>query len=1007
MERIEPAPKLKAVEKKVSLVGVRANLPKVFGVLAIIGLALSIGWIIYSATKPKTPDFIMNGKVVQLSKDVTAEIVGYERRETEGEVLKSYIKADKATIFSDNHQELDNAVIQVYDEKGEKFDKITSNKVIYVPNAENSKLFNAQFTGNVNVESRDGLKVKSELITYNRETEIAESTELVEFEKDNIKGKGVGSVVKVKEKQVELLKEVEINANADPKLEEDLVAKNSLQSAKIVSGYAMFQENTPAEGQPVEQKINAKQNVVINLIPLGNQGNIKQPTDIKGDEVNAFLVEKKVKKVDLIGNTEIFAKATAANPEFTKINANQSTALFEQELQNATATGNVYIETNRNNKPSKIRSQTAVYDKPTDKFDLRDNVEIITVEDNQPTVIRSSTAVYEQTAGKIFLNGAANITQGNNLVKGDNMFAQLNANKKLQYSESKGNAYLKQVKPDGTTEVSGNELTANFNENGDAQNAVVRQNAYLKQVSPDKTTEITGNELSALFHANGKPQNSIAKGNAYLKQTSPDRVSEVRGNELNSVFDGNGILQNANAIGNGSNVVLVPTKPDEYSRATMTAANAIRLGYANGILNQMVTDGRTTVKMDAPNNNPRAANKRVTANQVRSVFGANGKDLAKVEAVGNAELFVEPLNAAPENYKTTVTAPRFDCDFYEAGNIARNCEAQTKAKAVRVPTIAQQNRGVQTIWGDKLNAIFNRQTQDVQQLDAIGNAKFNELDRNGIANQMTYTAGDEIVRLRGGEPTVFDSQARARAVEIDWDTKNQKSFLRGKVGTTYYSQKQTNGATPFAKTNAPVYLTSDNAQFDHVREVGVYTGNARAWQDNNYVRANELVIYQKESRFEGDGKVQSLLYNATRKENGRTVSQPIYASSDKMNYSDKTKQIQYQSNVDIRQGTDRMTGGLADIYLDNNNDMKQTILQENVVITQPNRRATGTWAQYTTADEIAILRGNPATATDSLQGSTQGGQITVSMRDNKVVNQGSAKQGGTGRTRTVYKVKNQ
>lgn len=969
MERVEPAPKVaEKAEKKVSLVGVRANLPKILGVLAVIGLALTIGWIIYSALQPKAPPFIMGGKEVQLSKDVVAEINGYERREMDGEVLKYYIKADKATVFSDNHQELDNAIIQVYDEKGEKFDKITSNKAIYVPNAENSKLFNAQFTGNVNVESRDGLKVKSELITYNRETEVAESTELVDFERDNIKGKSVGAIVRVKEKQIELLKEVEINANADPKLEQDEVAKAKLQSAKIVSGYAMVQETTP-EGQPVEQKIYAKQNVIINLVPLGNQGQMKQPTDVKGDEVTAYLVEKKVKKVDLVGNTEIFAKPTGANPEYTKINSQQSTAIFEQELNNATATGNVYIETNKNGKPSKIRAQNAVYDKPTDKFDLKQDVEIVTVENNQPTTIRSAEAIYEQTAGKIFLNGNANITQGSNLVKGDNIFAQLFPNKKLQYSQSKGNA-------------------------------------YLRQVTPERTTEVTGNELNTTFGTNEKAQNAIARGNAFLKQTSPERTSEVRGNELNAIFDGNGNLQNANSIG-GSNVVLVPSKPQDYSRATMSAPNAIRVNYANGILNQMVTDGRTTVKLDSPNNAPNSANKRVTADNVKSLFGGNGKDLSKIEAVGNAELLVEPLNSSPENYKTTVTAPRFDCDFYEAGNIARNCSAQTKAKAVRVPTVARENRGIQTLWGDKLNAIFNRQTQDVQQFDAIGNAKFNELDRNGIANQMNYTAGDEIVRLRGGEPTVFDSRARAKAVEIDWDTKNQKSFLRNKVGTTYYNQKATNGATPFTKTNAPVYLTSDNAQFDHVREVGVYTGNARAWQDNNYVRANELVIYQKESRFEGEGKVQSLLYNATRKENGKTTNQPVFASSDKINYNDKTKQIQYQSNVDIRQGTDRITGGLADIYLAENNEVKQTIVQENVVITQPNRRVTGTWAQYTTADETVILRGNPATATDSEQGSTQGSQITVSMRDNKVVNQGSAKQGGTGRTRTVYKVKNQ
>jgi lipopolysaccharide export system protein LptA len=306
-----------------------------------------------------------------------------------------------------------------------------------------------------------------------------------------------------------------------------------------------------------------------------------------------------------------------------------------------------------------------------------------------------------------------------------------------------------------------------------------------------------------------------------------------------------------------------------------------------------------------------------------------------------------------------------------------------------------------------LTANFNRATQDVERFEAAGNAKFNEADRHGIASQMVFTAADEVVRLRGGEPTFFDSQARAKAIEIDWDTKNQKSFLRGKVSTTYYSQKQTNGATPFTKTNAPVYLTSDQAQFDHQGEVGVYSGNARAWQENNYVRANELVIYQKEKRFEGEGRVQSLLYNVKQKEGGKVTNQPVFASAEKISYNDNNKLLHYEIDVDIRQGSDRIKSGIADIYLSENNEVKQTIIQNDVVITQPNRRVRGTWAKYTIADEIVVLRGNPAIVEDSEQGTTQGSEMTVAMREKRVINQGSTNQSGTGRTRTVYKVKNQ
>jgi len=56
------------------------------------------------------------------------------------------------------------------------------------------------------------------------------------------------------------------------------------------------------------------------------------------------------------------------------------------------------------------------------------------------------------------------------------------------------------------------------------------------------------------------------------------------------------------------------------------------------------------------------------ADTVKTTFQANGKDIAKAQAAGNAELYVEPLNASKKNFKTTVEAPRFDCDFFATGN---------------------------------------------------------------------------------------------------------------------------------------------------------------------------------------------------------------------------------------------------------------------------------------------------------------------------------------------------
>jgi lipopolysaccharide export system protein LptA len=114
--------------------------------------------------------------------------------------------------------------------------------------------------------------------------------------------------------------------------------------------------------------------------------------------------------------------------------------------------------------------------------------------------------------------------------------------------------------------------------------------------------------------------------------------------------------------------------------------------------------------------------------------------------------------------------------------------------------------------------------------------------------------------------------------------------------------------------------------------------------------------------------------------------------------------LRYQTSVDIRQGTDRITGEKADVYLDANNELAKAEVETNVVITQPKRRATGTFASYTAADEMVVLRGNPARVEDAEQGSSQGAQMTVHLRENRVSTQGRSTQNTTGRTRSVYKV---
>jgi lipopolysaccharide export system protein LptA len=305
-----------------------------------------------------------------------------------------------------------------------------------------------------------------------------------------------------------------------------------------------------------------------------------------------------------------------------------------------------------------------------------------------------------------------------------------------------------------------------------------------------------------------------------------------------------------------------------------------------------------------------------------------------------------------------------------------------------------------------MTAVFVRDTQDIERVDAQGDGKFNENDRNGVAANVTYLSADETVRLRGGDPTVWDSRGRTKAVELDSDLKNGVSYARNRVATTYYSQEQTNGATPFSKTKSPVYIASDRAEFRHESGQGIYTGNARAWQDDNFIRGDKLVLYLNDKRMEATGHVQTAIYNSKRRVDNNVAVAPVFASADSMFYSNPDRTIHYEGNVDIKQATDRMTGGVADVYLaKDSNEMEKTIAQRDVMLIQPNRRGTGDWVEYTAATEVAVLKGNPARVDDVEQGNTQGARLTVSMRDSKVTADDARGPLSPGRVRSTHKIK--
>src|SRR5438132_6779495 len=153
-------------KKRISAVDLRARVPAIARMLALfllIAAAIVIG-VSYYKMRHNTI-FRLAKQPAQLSTEITGIINGYEQRITKKDRLYLWLRAARDVTYADGHHELEQVNLQVFPPAGDKPDQIVSDASIY--DQKNGLL---QFTGNVQIETHDALKVKTDALVYHQDT---------------------------------------------------------------------------------------------------------------------------------------------------------------------------------------------------------------------------------------------------------------------------------------------------------------------------------------------------------------------------------------------------------------------------------------------------------------------------------------------------------------------------------------------------------------------------------------------------------------------------------------------------------------------------------------------------------------------------------------------------------------------------------------------------------------------------------------------------------------------
>lgn len=296
------------------------------------------------------------------------------------------------------------------------------------------------------------------------------------------------------------------------------------------------------------------------------------------------------------------------------------------------------------------------------------------------------------------------------------------------------------------------------------------------------------------------------------------------------------------------------------------------------------------------------------------------------------------------------------------------------------PEQRQINAERVTVW-------FDPSTRRARNAFLEGAFRYSDTKNTATAFRANYDiVGDRIVLTTdvGWQATVVSDGQTLKAKQIEFAPRAQTAKATGSVIAELVSKG--GGPTPnatslFPAGNKPVFVNADELLMRQAHKVAVFTGHVRAWQDNNTLLANELVMQGNGESVTARGGVRTLLYN-TGTEARKT---PVQTTSDQLIARKPERRMELIGNVNIVDESRNLTSERATFFFDANNKVQRIESEEKVNMAESvtRRKGAGEKAVYHVDKKMIYVYGKPATISDPT-GSVSGQQISFDLTRNRV-----------------------
>ncbi len=244
--------------------------------------------------------------------------------------------------------------------------------------------------------------------------------------------------------------------------------------------------------------------------------------------------------------------------------------------------------------------------------------------------------------------------------------------------------------------------------------------------------------------------------------------------------------------------------------------------------------------------------------------------------------------------------------------------------------------------------------------------------------EATLRGADDVAVITGSPADYRDSEAALGARTIVYSRREDRIDATGQVRASWSGERQ--GGLLGGRESVPVFSESDSLKVSEGRKKLYLAGSVRAWQKENVLRCETLLVDDAERSLRAERNVRVFFRRepAPRPSGRSGPPETLNASGDVLTHRETDRLVRIEGRSEILSGPWQINADVTDLRLAPDRTVEFAEARGTVVLVDRSQRrhGEGTKATWRPQAEAVTLEGSPATAVDGKGNRTTGALLT-------------------------------